>query len=43
MSKIDDVTLQRDDEFTAAERIELADIMIARWTEYKRAAERGEK
>lgn len=31
------------EEFTAAEHIELADIMIARWTEFKkRAAERGE-
>ena len=28
-----------DDEFTAAERIELADLMIERWTEYKRRAE----
>lgn len=30
-----------DDKFTPAERIDLADMMIARWTDYKRAAERG--
>lgn len=31
-----------DGEFTAAERIELADLMIARWADYKRRAEESD-